>query len=321
MTIISVVMPVYNGEKTILRSIKSVLNQTFQDFELIVINDGSQDSTPNLVAQIEDSRIKLIHYSNAGLNVSRNRGIGHANGKYITFLDADDIWTSDKLMSQLEALQANPKARVAYSWTDYIDMNDNFVVAGTHTVRNGDVYIDLLINNFLENGSNPLIYKEALVKLKGFDESLKAGQDWEMWLRLADKYEFVAVPKVQILYRINENSISANLDRQEKACLGVINNAYKARESISNGVLNASFAQLYKYLSCRALVMPYSRKKAWNAAKFLCKYFIYDSSRLQRLKFMLTLWLKVFIIMFLPNGVSNHLFNILKVKNKKLKMI
>jgi glycosyltransferase involved in cell wall biosynthesis len=318
---ISVIIPVYNGEKTILASIISVLNQSFKDFELIVVNDGSQDSTSSIVCQIKDSRIKLLSYPNAGANVSRNRGIFHSSGKYITFLDADDIWTHDKLKSQLEALQANLKARLAYSWTDYIDTNDNFVVSGMHTVKNGDVYNDLLISNFLENGSNPLICKEALIELGGFDESLKAAQDWDMWLRLANRYEFVAVPKVQILYRISENSISSNLDRQEKACLEVIARAYQAKPSIEKGVLHASFAHLYKYLTCRALQMPYSRKKALYAVKFLCKYFIYDASRLQRLKFMLTLWLKVAIIVLLPNGVSNNLFNALKAQNKKLKIV
>ncbi len=318
---ISVIIPVYNGEKTILSSMTSVLNQTFTDFELIVINDGSQDSTSTIVSQIQDLRVKLLSYPNAGSNVSRNRGISHATGKYITFLDADDIWINDKLMSQFEALQANSKASVAYSWTDYIDTNNDFVVSGMHSIKNGDVYNDLLISNFLENGSNPLICKEALIDLGGFDESLKAAQDWDMWLRLANKYEFVAVPKVQILYRISENSISSNLHRQEKACLEVITRAYQVRKSISKAVLYASFAHLYKYLSCRALLMPYSRKKAFTAAKFLCKYFIYDASRLQRLKFMLILWLKVAIILLLPNVVSNNLFNVLKAQSKKLKIV
>jgi glycosyltransferase involved in cell wall biosynthesis len=318
---ISVVVPAFNADKTILRTVKSVLNQTFIDFELIIVDDGSQDSTSNIISQVKDSRIKLFSYPNAGANVSRNRGIFHASGEYITFLDADDIWTNDKLISQFEALQANSKASVAYSWTDYIDADDNFVVSGTHATKNGDVYNDLLISNFLENGSNPLIRKEALIELGGFDESLKAAQDWDMWLRLADKYEFVAVPKVQILYRISENSTSSNLDRQEKACLTVMNRAYQARQSIKKEALNASFANLYKYLTCRALLMPYSRKKAFTAAKFLHKYFIYDKDRLQRLKFVLTLWLKIIIIVLLPKEVYNKLFTSLKVQKNQLKAV
>lgn len=224
-------------------------------------------------------------------------------------------------MSQFKALIAHPQASVAYSWTDYIDANDNFVVSGTHTTKNGDVYNDLLINNFLENGSNPLICKEALIELGGFDESLKAAQDWDMWLRLANQCEFVTVPKVQILYRISENSTSSNLDRQEKACLAVIERAYKSRQSIDKEVLNASFANLYKYLTCRALLMPYSRKKALTAAKFLHRYFIYDKSRLQRLKFVLTLWLKITIILLLPKGFYQNLFTSLKAQDNKLEAV
>jgi glycosyltransferase involved in cell wall biosynthesis len=201
--LISVIIPAYNCEKSIKETINSVLQQTFTDFELIVINDGSQDSTLDVINSIQDTRMKVFSFENAGGNISRNRGLNLAVGNYISFLDADDIWTPDKLESQLEALQKNPEAHVAYSWTDYIDEEGNFLVSGRRVSVNGDVYEKLLINNFLENGSNPLIRKEALVELDGFDESLKAAQDWDMWLRLAAKYSFVAVPKVQILYRAN----------------------------------------------------------------------------------------------------------------------
>ncbi|MEH2422634.1 MAG: glycosyltransferase [Nostoc sp.] len=306
-TQISVVIPVYNSEKTIRQTIKSVLNQSFTDFELIVINDGSQDSTLDVITQIKDPRIKVFSYPNAGGNVSRNRGLHHAVGKFVSFLDADDLWTPDKLQSQLKALQENVNAKVAYSWTDYINENADFVVSGTHINVNGDVYENLLLTNFLENGSNPLIRKEALIELDGFDKSLSAAQDWDMWLRLACKFDFVCIPSVQILYRISANSVSSNLVRQEKACLQVLERASQARPSAFKDNSNISLANLYKYLTCKALQKPFNQQKGLAAAKFLWNYVLNDSSRLQGITFTLKLLLKIVIILFLPTLLESIL--------------
>ncbi|MBH8555078.1 glycosyltransferase [Nostocaceae cyanobacterium CENA357] len=315
---ISVVIPAYNSEKTIKATIDSVLNQTFTDFELIIINDGSQDSTLDIVSQIQDSRIKIFCFENAGGNVSRNRGLHQSVGKFVSFLDADDIWTHEKLASQFKALQENVEAKVAYSWTDYIDENGVFLFSGTHNIYNGDIYEKLLVNNFLENGSNPLIYREALIELDGFDESLKAAQDWDMWLRLAAQYNFVGVPSVHILYRVSASSLSTNLVRQEQACLQVLEHAYKARPSIDKNIWYLSLANLYKYLTCKALQKPYYRRKGVIAALFLWKYFLNDASRLQRISFTVKLLFKIIIILFLPATLSTALLTSLKTESNKL---
>ncbi|MEH2259378.1 glycosyltransferase [Nostoc sp.] len=302
---ISVIIPAYNSEKTITHTIKSVLNQTLSDLELIVINDGSEDSTLDIVTQIKDPRIKILSYANAGGNVSRNRGLQLAVGEFVSFLDADDLWTPDKLQSQLKALQENATATVAYSWTDYIDENGEIVLSGTHSTANGDVYEKLLVTNFLENGSNPLIRREALIKLGGFDESLSAAQDWDMWLRLACQFDFVCVPSVKILYRISANSVSSNLVRQEKACLQVLERAYKERPLVLKHTWNLSLTNLYKYLTCKALQKPFNRQKALTAAKFLWNYVLNNSLRLQRINFTLKLLLKIFIILIMPTLLDN----------------
>lgn len=304
---ISVVIPAYNSTKTIKATIDSVLNQTFNNFELIVINDGSTDSTLDIISQFQDSRIKVFSFENAGGNVSRNRGLHKAVGAFVSFLDADDLWTPDKLASQLKALQDNADAKVAYSWTDYIDENGKLLVSGNHITVNGDVYERLLVSNFLENGSNPLIHREALVELGGFDESLKAAQDWDMWLRLAAKYSFVCVPTVQILYRVSTNSLSSNLARQEKACLQVLERGYQAKPLLSKNFWNLSLANLYKYLVCKALQEPCNRQKGIAAARFLWLFFINDAARSQRINFTLKLLLKIIVIILLPAKWSTAL--------------
>ncbi|YAF94776.1 MAG: glycosyltransferase [Nodularia sp. CChRGM 3473] len=315
--IISVIIPAYNSGKTINETIQSVLNQTFTNFELIIINDGSQDSTLDIVSQINDARIKIFSYPNAGGNVSRNRGLKHAVGEFVSFLDADDIWTPDKLQVQLQALQKNTDAKVAYSWTDYIDENGVIFLSGTHITANGDAYEKLLVNNFLENGSNPLIRREALIELGGFDESLEAAQDWDMWLRLAAQYFFITVPTVQILYRVSANSLSSNLIRQEKCCLQVFQRAYKAKCITNKNILRLSFTNLYKYLTCKALQKPYNRQKGMAAARFLWKYFINDASRLKRTNFTIKLLFKIAIIIILPTNISTTFLASIKTMNQE----
>lgn len=298
--LISVIIPAYNCENTVKKTIQSVLKQNFTDFELIVINDGSQDKTLDIIGQISDARLKVLSFENAGGNVSRNRGLKIALGEFVSFLDADDMWTADKLASQLQALKDNPQAAVAYSWTDYIDSSDKVVISGKRLEVNGDVYEQLLISNFLENGSNPLIRKDAITELDGFDESLSAAQDWDMWLRLAAKFQFICVPSVHILYRISSNSVSSNLVRQEKFCLKVLNKAYQLRLSAFNDSRHLSLTNLYKYLTCKAVQKPFNRRKGLIAARFLWNYILINQTRLQNIKFIVKVLLKICIILTFP---------------------
>jgi len=282
MPTISVVIPVYNGETTIRETIESVLNQTFQDFELIIINDGSQDATLEIVDHFQDPRIKVFSYQNAGLAASRNRGISHTKSEFISFIDADDLWTADKLEAQLRALQENPTAAVAYSWTDYINESSQFLRPGGHISANGDVYAKLLVVDFLENGSNPLIRRQALIEVGGFDESLNAGEDWDILLRLAARYHFVAVPSPQILYRLSTNSMSANVVRQEAACLQVLKRAYKQAPESLQHLKRDSFANLYKYLTFKVLEGSANQKRGITAVRFLWQAVVNDLDMLKK---------------------------------------
>jgi glycosyltransferase involved in cell wall biosynthesis len=282
MSLISVIIPVYNGEKTIRETIESVLNQTFRNFELIILNDGSQDSTLEVVSSIQDFRLKVFSHPNAGLAASRNRGTFHAVGEYISFIDADDLWTPDKLETQLKALQDNPEAAVAYSWTNYIDESGQFLRRGGYLTANGDVYAKLLVVDFLENGSNPLIRRQALIQVGGFDESLPAAEDWDILLRLAAQYSFVAVPHPQILYRVSANSMSAHVVRQETACLKVLERAFNQAPESLQYLKKYSMANLYRYLSFKVLDAYPDRKRGLIAARFLWQLIKNDLASLKQ---------------------------------------
>jgi glycosyltransferase involved in cell wall biosynthesis len=247
MPIISVIIPAYNAERTILETITSVQQQTFSDFEIIIINDGSSDRTLELLHNITDERLKIFSYENGGLPVARNRGISHATGEFLAFLDADDLWTPDKLELQLAALQQHSEAGVAYSWTSFMDDKGESLSPGEPIFIEGNVYADLLVNNFLASGSNPLIRKQAIKSTGGFDSAFPHCADWEYWLRLAASWYFVVVPKHQIIYRQSSGGMSSKIDGIEKQLFIMIEKVYQTVPQRLQYLKNHSLAWVYRY--------------------------------------------------------------------------
>lgn len=286
MPTITVVIPVYNGAATIRATLESLLQQTFEDFEIVVIDDGSTDDTAYVVRQIEDSRIRLIQYPNRGLAASRNRGIQQSQCDLISFIDADDLWTADKLAAQLAALQTASTAAVAYSWTDCIDQFDRFCRRGSHISAEGNVYDKLLMGNFLDSGSNALFRKSVFEAVGQFDESLKAAEDWDMFLRVALEYTFVVVPKVQILYRLSPQSMSANLKRQERESSKVLTQAFARKPRLPWQHKRKSLAQMYRYLTFKALESCSTRQQAWAAGRYLSQAIYQDPSQIKPVRLL-----------------------------------
>lgn len=312
MPTISVIIPVYNGQDTIRETIKSVLNQSHTDLEVLVINDGSLDATLKIISRIEDARLQVFSYPNKGLSASRNRGIAKAKGEYISFIDADDLWTIDKLELQLKALQENPEAALAYSWTDYIDESSQFLFSGRHITLNGDVYKELLVNNFLENGSNALIRSKVLSEVGNFDESLSASEDWDMWLRIAPRYHFVSVPSPQILYRVSTISMSANLGRQEAEMFKVIERAFERAPNSLQYLKKHSLANLYKYLVWKSLEHASLAGNSWTPLRLTWNYIKHEPALFKEAKFASIMAIKSAIAALLPPQQAKRLLTRLK---------
>lgn len=294
MTQISIIIPAYNAESTILETIKSVQEQSFSDWELIVINDGSTDNTIELVNAIKDSRIKIFSYENGGLPVARNRGISQATADFIAFLDADDLWTVDKLELQLAALQKNPKAGVAYSWTLNMNETGDTFHSGDNVFFKGNVYGELLITNFIANGSNPLIRREAIESVGEFDPTLSSCEDWDYWFRLASHWDFVVVPKPQILYRHSSRSMSAKVDIMEETYLTVLNRALKAAPPEFQTLKNKCLANGYQYLTGMQLAhvtnteqLAQAAEKLWKAIHFYPKILLERRTQRYLLKLLI----------------------------------
>ena len=261
---VSIIIPAYNAESTIKCTIRSVHKQTYRDYELIIIDDGSTDRTVEIVREIADDRLKLFSYKNAGLPTARNRGIQQATGEYIAFLDADDLWTRDKLEKQVAVLETNPEVGVVYSQTYCIDSQSNFLYYCNPVCFAGDVLKELFLTNFLHNGSNPLIRQQAIATVGKFDSSLNSSEDWDYYLRLAALYPFAVVPKYQVLYRQTENNMSSNVARVKQASYTVLERAYQKHPQLQR-YRRQSLSILHLY--CAELYLRNSKYKAQDKSK------------------------------------------------------
>jgi glycosyltransferase involved in cell wall biosynthesis len=246
---VSVVVPAYNAEDTILETIQSIRRQTFADFEILVIDDGSTDGTLARLQTVRDSRLRIFSYPNAGLPAARNRGIEKSLGEFISFIDADDLWTSDKLELQLRALRQRPEAAIAYSWTVFIDHRSHFLFAKEGARFEGYVYSDLLRHCFIASGSNIFVRKSCAVAVGGFDASIVSAQDWDFCLRVAARWPFALVPRYQILYRISERTMSADSERAERGCLRVCDNAFRQTPGLPVRIRRESLSNVKQYVA------------------------------------------------------------------------
>ena len=267
MSLISVIIPAYNAERTILETIASVQHQTYSYLEIIVINDGSIDKTSELLNTVKDHRLKVFDYPNGGVPVARNHGLSHATGDLIAFLDADDLWTSDKLELQLAALQQHPKAGVVYSWAYYMDEKGDFCTADDPVFFVGNVYAQLLVKDFIVSGSNCLIKRQAVESVGKFDFSVPGADDWDYWLRLALHWPFVVVTKPQIFYRQSSGSVSSKVEAMERSNLKVIEKGFRSAPLEMQVLKNQSLANTYRYSAHLYLTRTVSNYGSKQAAK------------------------------------------------------
>lgn len=217
--LVSVIIPVFNGEKYIRCAIDSVLEQDYQSIEIIVVDDGSSDATLHILNEFGD-KVRIYRQPNKGSAVARNLGIKMANGPYIAFLDADDYWFPGKVSAQMKALQATG-CRMVFTrflfWnadTDDAWPDPALVLVQGHASFNPAskiepkwVYADLLLDCLVWT-STVLIAKEELNRVGGFDEDLRKGQDYDLWLRLSRVIQMACLEQVTALYRLHSESIT-----------------------------------------------------------------------------------------------------------------
>ncbi len=251
--LVSVIVPACNARDTIVGTLESVRRQTIQDIELIVIDDGSTDDTVARAATVTDARITILSFPKAGLSTARNRGLARALGGYLSFIDADDLWTPDKLALQLAALRRRPDAGVAYSWTYVIDAAGRPLGPHPPVRHEGDVRAEMLLGFFVGTGSNVLLRRAVIETVGGFDPTLAAAEDWEYLLRVAARWPFVVVPHYQILYRQSPRGLSSQVETMREQALHVIERAFARAPADLQRLKRRSQANVHRYVARLAL--------------------------------------------------------------------
>lgn len=203
---ISVVIPLYNKEKSIKDTVDSVLAQTYADFELVIVNDGSKDNSLAVVQGFSDERIVIVDKANGGVSSARNQGMLTAKNEYIAFLDGDDIWHAQHLEVLVEVLRENDAEDVGGVGTSFYKSNSKVFEAGKFQkkeVLKVEDYFDFMTSPYPRFNSSTLLVKKSKVMETGlFDEQLKYGEDVKFWYALFAKYNLLYVDSVTAIYFI-----------------------------------------------------------------------------------------------------------------------
>ena len=285
----SVMMPAYNAERYIAFALDSILAQTFEDFEVIVFDDSSKDSTYDIIREYaaKDSRIKAFHNEkNMGNCYTRRLALREMTGIYVAFLDSDDIWEPEKLERFARSLEGVEKESVCvHSDAKLIDA-DGYEIGQSFQQKfntgnkpvEGNIFYEILLTNWI-NMSSAVVDRKTLLEVGGFRPlSEMVADDWDMWVRFAKNAEFYFIPEKLTRYRIHEAGISA-AHRVERVAI--------AREQIFDNILNLYTHELSKkvlskvcYLrAANAVVLGFS----WQARKYFFESWVNNKFNLKAL--------------------------------------
>jgi len=224
--IVSVIMPVYNTAKYVEAAIDSVLSQSFEAFELLIVDDAGSDQSVDLCRTYDDPRIRIISQVNRGLAGARNTGIRNARGQFIALLDSDDLWAPEKLEKHIEHLLMSPDVGVSYAASTMMDDDGNALRIVQRPKLQNVSAKDVFLRNPVGNGSAPVLRKAVFndiaflntgrEELDYFDETFRQSEDIECWCRIAltTDWKFEGIPGALTAYRINEGGLSANVIKQ-----------------------------------------------------------------------------------------------------------
>jgi glycosyltransferase involved in cell wall biosynthesis len=215
--LISVVLPTFNREKQLPRAIASVLSQSYRNLELIIIDDGSTDSTEEIVKGYSDARIRYYKQDlNKGGSAARNVGIKSARGEMVAFQDSDDEWLPDKLERQVRKFsEVGDDVGVIYCGYESVFERTNEVVSSSIPDEKGDVYKRMLIGCI--TGTLTVVVRVSCFKKAGlFDEKMQSCHDWDLWIRISKYYKFDYVPEILAKAYIHGNQLSTNLETKIK---------------------------------------------------------------------------------------------------------
>lgn len=250
--LVSIVTPVYNGEQYLAEAIESALAQTYRNFELLIINDGSTDNSKAIITSyLNNSKIHYFEQQNAGVAAARNLALRNANGKYIGFLDQDDLWLPDKLSTQIQYLETNPEIPFVHSRQGYIQADGTPIpdypkdwVYDLH----GKCFIELFKRNRIAV-LTVLVRKSVIDEIGFFNEAVSRVDDYELWLRICSRYPIGFQDNKLALYRCHDTNASHDYIKMEQAELKALKSFYNKNkqifESIDKKIINKRFFELH----------------------------------------------------------------------------
>jgi glycosyltransferase involved in cell wall biosynthesis len=226
---VSIIIPTYNHGRYLAEAIHSVIAQTYHDFEIIVVDDGSTDETPQVIGSFGES-VRAIRQDNKGLSGARNTGILAARGEFVGLLDADDRWTPNLLARMLPVLESDKTVGAVYCGWRYIGERGQLLPRiNINTVRPDQTLAKMSFSNFLVP-SGVVIRRSCFDRLGLFDTGVGACEDWDMWLRILSQYRMVGVPNALVEYRVHGENMSSDLERMENARRAIIVKHFGAEE-------------------------------------------------------------------------------------------
>ncbi|HSE36866.1 MAG TPA: glycosyltransferase [Blastocatellia bacterium] len=244
---VSVIIPTYNSANYVIDAVDSVLNQSFDDLEVLVIDDGSTDETESLLSRYSEP-VRYIRQQNGGVAVARNRGISESRGRYVAFLDADDTWLPDKLAVQIGALRAHTGHRFCYTAFTLVasDLSPLGIVGSK---RQGRALEDLLLRGNVVGSICTVLCERSLFEKAGvFDPALSQCADWDMWVRLAAMTEFLYLDRPTVTYRQHGSNMSRNAPLLERDSVRVLEKGFAMPEVSSSLRANRRSALARNYM-------------------------------------------------------------------------
>lgn len=257
--LVTVIIPTFNREKYIGETIQSVLDQTLNDFEIIIIDDGSTDGTKAVVCSFSDDRIHYIYQSNRGRSAARNHALNIARGRYITFLDSDDVYLPKKLQLQVDFLDTHPEFGMVYTSAYCMDeagdlLNDTYIA----TVS-GQIYKDIAFYVPVTiTLPTVMVRREVFDKTGGFDEKMDRFEDTDMWRRIAREFLVGAIPEFTCRLRTHTGNSLAGQDPAaiSAAVMSYIDKIFSEDTSISLQLRAGGAADLCFFYARALLTLP-----------------------------------------------------------------
>lgn len=254
---VSVVIPAYNAAPTIGAAVISALNQTLTSIEVLVVDDGSTDGTSAIVDSLgsSDSRVRLLKQSNAGVGAARNAGIRIARGAYIAPLDADDTWEPEKLERQVRRMQECGEAcGMVYCGTNLVDANHRWLASNPLYALEGRLCCALILQNFIGNASVPLFRAAALQVVGRYlerseQDGVQGCEDWDLSIRIAEKFEIGAVRGHLVNYRQSDSSMTLDYKAMVQSHAALLKRVQARNADLPKAILRRSSGYFYNYLA------------------------------------------------------------------------